>query len=297
MKLLNSLSIAAVGSIVLAATAFAAPDPLWVFGVNNSGENLGTTGSTSNLNPAGTGGAYTADGLGVSGLAGDYAYVLGTQNSASPAGATTGSLVVGSGAAGTGITTSLTSITLTGWFKTSVVPGATRLFDDTSGAGGFTVGLLGNTISFSLGQAAGPAALTFPTAGYTSSNVWTFFAVTYDASLSTNNVNFYTGTTAASVTLVGTQTFAGNNLVFVNTVAAYIGDKSGGSRHLNATVDDYRFFGSALDSTGVLSLSDLEGIRVSDTLNAVPEPSTYSIFVVGLFGVAIAVRRRRGLAA
>ncbi len=294
MKLLNSLSIAAVGSIVLAVTAFAAPDPLWVFGMNNTGENLGTTGSTSDLVAVGTGGAYSADGLGVSGLAGDYAYVLGSSN---------GSLTVGSGAAGSGIsTTNLTSITLTGWFKTSVNPGTTRLFDsianDGANTGGINITLTGNTIGFSLSSGGSPGTITFPTAGYTTSNAWTFFAVTYDASLSTNNVNFYTGTTANSVTLIGTLTLAGNILVAPNTAAATIGNRSPDlARHLNATVDDYRLFGSALDSTGALSLSDLEGIRVSDTLNAVPEPSTYGVFVVALLGVAIAVRRRRGLAA
>ena len=72
-----------------------------------------------------------------------------------------------------------------------------------------------------------------------------------------------------------------------------VGNGAAQSRAFAGLLDDMRIFGSTTDSTGVLSLSQLEQLRLSD----VPEPSTWitPLLAAGLLVIGGVRRRYRRL--
>ncbi|MEM6391883.1 MAG: PEP-CTERM sorting domain-containing protein [Planctomycetota bacterium] len=119
-----------------------------------------------------------------------------------------------------------------------------------------------------------------------------FFAVTYDSTEATDNVDFYIGTDSSAVSLVSTGTI-GNAWDGFGSSA----DISWGNRHaannggafinpFDGQMDDLRLYGAITGSRGALTLEQLEDVRQS----AIPEPGTLGLNLLG--AALLAVRRR-----
>lgn len=232
---------------------------------------------------------HGADGSGVSGLTGDLAF----DNSASS----------GMGSAGTGgraqtaatvaSVNTLKSFTLTGWFKTAdatSISGNAALINNQSGASdGFRVYSSGSGV-LAL-NVNGSGVTSTSTTAYAATQSWVFFAVTYDGTSSLNNVKFYVGSTSSATQLNVTRTLdqgTTNN----NTSGLSVGNLSGANvRAFDGLLDDINIYGSQADSFGVLSLSQIEAIRLS----SIPEPTVLGLTMAASV-VMLAARRRSRLA-
>jgi hypothetical protein len=297
--------LAAVFTLGLVGSAFAdLPTPNQGYTFNDTGATSASTGSNTTAvafrdSSYASANLHGTAGSGLTGLAGDIAF----DNTASAGmGTASGASGGGSGVIGdidTGSTGSdwLTSFTVQGWYYSSVqIGGAARIFDKTSGSsssfmvrGATTAGQMNLTVdNLSLDSAT----------GYTATGTWVFFAVTYDGSLTSNNVTFYVGDTATSVSVVSTGT-VNSGPVSNNPLSLVLGNTTGNpspaanNRPFDGLLDNIRLYGSASDSTGVLSLATLEAIRTSD-ISAVPEPSTYALLFGSVsLGIATFSTRRR----
>ena len=227
---------------------------------------------------------HSADGAGVSGLSGDRAF---DNTASSRMGKGDGSQNAGDIANQSDLDAidKLASFTLQGWFKT--VPGKTigefaRLFDNhndqVSPQGGFEL-YGGRNVNgpvdpgkLSLLVNGGQASTT--TASYQEQNTWVFFAVSYDATLTTNNVKFYKGTKTSPVILIDTLSL---NKGTVNDEPTGLGlgnrDRRPSiptqvqERPFDGFLDNMRIFGAPTGNGGVLSLSELEALRARDVSN------------------------------
>lgn len=99
--------------------------------------------------------------------------------------------------------------------------------------------------------------------------------MTYDGTVASNNVKFYVGGTNNSVSLVSTHTLNSGTLG-INTASLAMG--GGPARPLDALIDNIRIDGVTSGAGGVLTLSQLETVRLA----AVPEPSTLALLALGL---------------
>ena len=127
------------------------------------------------------------------------------------------------------------------------------------------------------------------TSGYGDTQSWIFFAVTYDGTLNLDNVKFYKGSASSEVTQVGTATI-NKGQVGDDTAGLGIGNKSGiaGSALSNPDdspfdgyLDNVRVYGSKVDGSGVLTLTQLESIRTGDVPVSSTSPTN------GAIGVAV----------
>ncbi len=199
-SLLHSLS----ALLVFASPAFGAT--LLEYNFNDTGSTatnsgtLGTAGDLTLFREVGgvrtATGMHTADGGGVSGLAGDRAFNNTTN-------------AMGSGAAdntdefGGQTSTSLaalavTSFTITGWFNTTTALDASaRLFSNIGGATGLNVQETGDSLLRL--EVNNDSANAVSSLGFAEINTWIFWSITYDGSLTSNNVNFYKGTGSTAV--------------------------------------------------------------------------------------------------
>ncbi len=288
-----------VGSVAFATPSFADPVPLWQYGFNNNGDNSGSTGATSSIavtapNSTGANAPYTADGLGVSGAAGDYAFANTTTGGAMDDPALGLASVP---LANLGWST-FSSFTVTGWYKTptSLGIGSSRLFDAQQG-GGFQIFANGG-LNFQIQNASNATIGSWTAPSFTNNGGdWVFFAVTYDSTIASGqNVFFYTGGTSTTLTSVAvTVSTDYRGMTFAPTTAVSIGgDVNTGTRGFNGLLDDFRLYGSTSDGTGALSMSDIEAIRIADA-TAVPEPQTIALCILGLgMTLTLASRHRRG---
>ena len=96
--------------------------------------------------------------------------------------------------------------------------------------------------------------------------------MTYDGSSTSNNVKFYKGSASSEVTQVGTKTINMGQVENDNdTVRLGIGNKGDDNGSpFDGYLDNIRVYGSQVDNSGVLTLTQLEGIRTGD----VPVSST-----------------------
>lgn len=97
---------------------------------------------------------------------------------------------------------------------------------------------------------------------YAITKEWVFFAVTYDKTKRSNNVNFYIGTKTQLVTLVSTTTL--NVEPNADILFQLGGHSPGGAGMFYGLLDNIRLYGSDTDGTGVLTLGELENIRTGD---------------------------------
>jgi len=152
----------------------------------------------------------------------------------------------------------LNQVTLTCWVKPSAnfstmvngdfprffMVGPTNNYD-TSQANG--VALLGEDaaqIQFTIntGNVATPA-------GVLTGSDWLFVAVTYDSTLSANNVNFYVGGKSTTPAVASTQTLAAGPVAFGTNAYAFLLNRSSLSRAFQGWGDDFRIFNGALNQT------------------------------------------------
>ena len=118
---------------------------------------------------------------------------------------------------------------------------------------------------------------------------WVFFAITYDSTLSTNNLSFYAGTTDDAVVLFHQETLDGGATGTVSGPGSLLlGNNSAYSRPFDGWMDNFRIFGSTTDGAGALSVEQLEAYRYAD---AIPEPGAVGLTILGALG-ALAARGR-----
>ncbi|HWL54318.1 MAG TPA: LamG-like jellyroll fold domain-containing protein [Chthoniobacteraceae bacterium] len=288
LRLPRSLSTAAV-IFFLAAAASSASGQLLEFRFNDSGTTTANAGSSTDTGafldgPTATPTAvdlHGASGSGVSGLAGDLAF-----DNTGTTWQTSGSsrLKVEASTALNG----LTSFTLSGWYKTSETTGwaAARLFSKNT---------TGNALElyFSTGSKAGGAGLNLAlaTPGQTTStsvssglsadlglaDQWVFFAVSYDGTLTEDNIRFYYGSTTTEVTLLTVGTLNAGTLA-ASPFDLNIGNNVS-NRPWDGYLDNIRLFGATSGGGGALGMAQLESWRQVDVI---PEASTALLLMTGL---------------
>lgn len=218
-----------------------------------------------------TAAALTAE-LGVSGLAGDWALDFrsapGTGSNAGgdgPFARTDGDLQPVDG---------LASFTLQGWFNTNIVPTDNmEFFKNVSSSAGFMLKAVNDgALRLYVNGDGGGSAIVSQNKDWAITGEWVFFAVTYDGTSTTDNASFYMGGINESVALSSTQTLdQGPALDESNRLVI-----SRRNRPYQGLLDNMRVYGSTGDASGVLSMSDLETVRLTD-VTGVPEPSTFAI--------------------
>lgn len=236
---------------------------------------------------------YSAAGTGVSGATNDTALnnasagAMGTAGN-NPAGAST--------LAGTANVGTLGSFTITGWYNASIRPDNNAKLIELSGT--HTIALLieagqsGQRLALNYDGAL--VANSFQQPGFSAIGSWVFFAVSYDGTTATNNLNFYYGTTSSAVILAGSRSLSTGltgDLNLGSSVSVGVGNgvynSGGANRPFDGLMDDTSLYGGAAgSSSGVLNLSQLDALR----LQSVPEPATTVLLLSG--GVLMAFRKR-----
>ena len=98
---------------------------------------------------------------------------------------------------------------------------------------------------------------------------WVFYAITWDGSKTKDNVKFYLGSTREAVRLISTGSLD-VPMEYDNNSHLFLGDTNVGDPNTNfirpfdGYIDNVRVFGSDKDTTGILSLEQLEQIRTGD---------------------------------
>ncbi len=288
----NPCFLSLVGAIVLGAGHISAA-PLLEYNFNGTGTTAANTGSLSGgtltfLDTAGSAAdLHSASGQGVSGLPGDMAF----DNTAS----------TGMGSAGTGggkaqsagnFTNmgTVQSFTIQGWYKADAIGGGAKLFELTGGGVITLATNAANRLSLTVNSIFSQSAASTV---YDDSGSWVFFGVTYDGTLTSNNVKFYAGTLDSAVSLVNSATLnQGARPVGFTSLAIGNSYGSDNRRPFDGLLDDFRFFDSTTGADGALGLAQLEELRLS----AIPEPSSVILCLVGgLFLVVLAVKRRNAV--
>lgn len=158
----------------------------------------------------------------------------------------------------------LNSLTLQGWYKIPAISNGARLFENGSGGEGFKLFFYGKSyLIFGHGVSKGSVADTCPVP-YKDVNTWVFFAVTYDGTSGT--VKFYKGLKDSAVTLIHTVHSKHAGVLTKNTTGLAIGNIVGNNRPFSGLMDNFRIYGSQMDSSGALSLDRLEEIRKMDIM-------------------------------
>lgn len=265
-----------------------AATPIMEYKFNSTGTTAKSSCPNYSLSLSNAAGAATdlhsSAGAGVSGLSGDRAF----DNTASRYMGRGDGLPNAGGIANQsdldGID-KLASFTLQGWFKT--VPGQTmgnfaRLFDNhndsISPQGGFELyggrNVNGPVDPGKLTLLLDGSELSTTTASYQEQDTWMFFAVSYDGTLTSNNVKFYKGTRTSPVILIDSLTL---NKGTVNSEPTGLGignrDRRPSipnqvrDRPFDGFLDNMRIFGTPTGKGGILSLSELEALRARDVSN------------------------------
>jgi hypothetical protein len=102
---------------------------------------------------------------------------------------------------------------------------------------------------------------------YFSEDQWVFFAITYDSTLSSDNMKFYQGTTSQSVALVFTATVNGGAIRNAGNLLV-LGNGANAVRAFPALFDNMRIFGSKSADSGALTLAEIEAYRSADVQNS-----------------------------
>lgn len=272
MSLAHSATSLALALLLLPATGSllhaAPPTPLlqWSFneGIGTETTSGGSAGeavmtfSTGSDESAET---FSADAEGVSGQPGDYALNLSAATGmgasqppcTGPAGKIAGS------EPGIDSLSGLKSFTLTGWLKPSAttLTAAARII--VSNVFSLQAGSAGE-LQLSINSFSDPNAYLNSEPAYQEVGNWMFFAVTFNAAETGDNVAYYLGDVSGNLTTAGT----GN----INSPAP--GDQSGpitignngagGPRPFQGLIDDLAIYGSNADASGALSEEQLREV-------------------------------------
>ena len=183
--------------------------------------------------------------------------------------------------------TSLTNISVTGWYKAyTPITGAARLIDGSSSVNpypGIQILATNNTAGYQPDNNWSIAIYDSPTPNrfvtddtasnlkYGATNTWIFFAVSYNSM--TNAFKAYIGSQSASVTQVGGSIQASDTnhpfypLQFNSDVMCFGNNNTTASaRYFNGGLDNIRLYG-ANNASGTLSQSQFEAIRQMDMNN------------------------------
>ncbi len=201
---------------------------------------------------------HSASGLGVSGLPGDGAF----DNTASTGMGDTG--VGGVALLPAGTTGTISSFTFVTWVKVATEVGeSARLMED----GAISIQCYEHNLTLYVN---GDTAFVTSGQDYTLTNEWMFVAVTYDATQSTNNVNFYIGSQSGAVVQSGNVGTLNQGPAITGTDTLGFGNDSSSSnaRPLDGLMDDVRLYIGATDNSGVLTLAQLENLRELDVSHA-----------------------------
>ena len=255
--------------------------PLLQYTFDDTGTSAASTGSiTVPLTLQNASGVATdlhsAGGLGVSGLPGDRAFD------------NTGSTGMGSqGIGGVGLLAPRTlpvldSFTFTIWVGVaSEIDFSARFLTagslniEAAGIRTSTAGEIGMFVNSTSGaEAISPI-------DYTLTNQWMFIAVSYDGTKTTNNVTFYEGSKTTPVAQVGrVLTYnQGSASAGSNTLGVGNDSTTTNARPMDGYIDDLRLYASSTDGSGVLTQTQLEGVRQAD-IQDVPEPSACVMLVL-----------------
>lgn len=261
------------------------PIPILEYKFNEVGEWAPSTGSNSSAleltyyldqDNKGPIDLHSADGLGVSGKAGDRALdntqALGMGNTITPP---EGRQYVGYGRAQTssGIEDidELKSFTISFWFKAPEQPaGEGRIFEKA-----------GNFALMAMSDANGSyLTLWFPPKGHNTQratikfsevNEWVFVVITYDGTITSNNIKFYKGKLNERVQLVATDSRTDpapgrptSKLSICESPGNYYDPSPTFSRPFRSFLDNFRIYGDKSASEGCLSMQQLEQLRIMD---------------------------------
>ena len=157
----------------------------------------------------------------------------------------------------------LQSLTIQGWFKTDRTPSSYVGQPGTHNEamlimGPFILSMVQSN-NIALRFRVGSKGETYQ--ARTILNEWVFFAVTYDKTKPADNLSCYVGTKKDPVTLVSTYTL---DVDFRDDLIFGVGALRAGYGMFYGFLDNIRLYGSKNDGTGVLSLEELEKIRVND---------------------------------
>ncbi|XHR30936.1 MAG: LamG-like jellyroll fold domain-containing protein [Chthoniobacteraceae bacterium] len=246
--------------------------PLFQYKFSETGSNVRNTGSALNgdLTLYNSSGAvadmHSGDAGGLTGLTGDRAF---DGTSATGMGSSYIGPFAQSSASASAAIDGLQSFTIQGWFNASeAIRNVARLVDLTNTGSGFYLSGGGTPGTLSLGinntcYATSPAS-------FSTVNTWVFFAVTYDASLSANNVNFYCGGLRTNaVQWVGASTISNTPVIVDPRCGIGIGNTRGPIRPFHGKLDNVAIYGSRWDDRGARTLFELESSRLAD-IAAVP---------------------------
>ena len=202
--------------------------------------------------------AHSADGAGVSGLPGDRAF----DNSAAVMG---GTGIVARTVGDVDAIDQLVSFTISAWYKTSgtnslIGANAVRLFTDIAANNGWSVVSLTN--SFNVYGDNSNVGTNLAGSILAQSNEWVFLAITYDGTLTGNNLKIYGGDKTTGVVLLATRSLNSGTLED-NDAPFTVGNQAGRDRAFSGYIDNVRLHGTktAGDNSGALSLDQLESIR------------------------------------
>lgn len=180
---------------------------------------------------------------------------------------------------------SLNAFTISMWVNLQAVPVlGDRLVSTWDGSNGIDFRI--NTASatnFPLVLSVDGATTTSANVTAPSTNTWLFLAVTYDGSVTTGNVRFYTGRTDVAAAQLGGVGNSNAGVVASTGGALQIGGTPATAldRSPSAFFDDVRIYDTVLTAT------ELEAVRASN----IPEPA--SLGLVGLSLLGLMARRRR----
>ncbi len=280
MKTTYALALLLFGPLLL-ELPIKAQTPLLEYRFNETGTAAPSSGSVpAGLTLTDASGVpadlHSADMRGVSGLPGDRSF----DNTASTG---MGGAGVGGGGHQAGDLLAIdvfSSFTLQGWFyASSVMNNAARLFDNGSSTAGWL--LWGN--NGTLGLYVDGVVLYPGNNLYNQTSEWIFFAVTYDGTLTSDNLKFYRGTKTTPVIQIGSTLSMTVGSVNDSAVPLSVGNTSvanGSIRPFDGYLDNMRVFGADFGSSGVLNPSQLETLRLNDLQN-VPEPTASLILIFG----------------
>lgn len=306
----NSLLVRiACTAVLLIASSVSMAVPLasgeWLF--NETGTLANSTGTNTALdltlrNQSGAvADMHSADGLGVTGLAGDRAFDnrgatnmgVGYSSRADIADSASNSL------------DGLGNFTLSGWFRTDPTASGTGLgwlfnnylYSPGTGFTGYGLYYTDGQLRVLSGHYLGYDVAQSTAGAYAGSDSWIFFAAVYKGSgacpANCPSVTFYKGTKNGPVALVNTVIGAGvfqGGAAYPETQSFTIGSTShttGGanlaSQPFDGLLDNMRIYGSTL------TLADIESVR---SLDVVPIPAAAWLFASALG--ALAALRKRG---
>jgi hypothetical protein len=276
----NTLGALLLGGL-LGTQSASAQTPLLEYLFDETGTSALSTGSAGltltlkNASAVATD-LHSPDGTGVKGWLGYRAF----DNSASSA---MGSLGTGGRGEGSGFNTlgDFSSFTLMGWMNnaSTIFGNGARIFQaklvsdgvDLQYSGSGQLLLTINGINAALSSAGSYSSAT---------SQWTFFAASFDGTAGANQVKYYVGTDMTPVSLESQSTLA--QALVTNVASAFYVGNSFHIRPFDGWLDNIRFFASAGDGSGALTLSQLESFRILD----IPEPTSVSLLLIaaGVFG-------------